>query len=59
MTFEQIILYDLKDVFGRGPAFVDFRNVSDEAHRTTKFLDKRRFKISKYVRVNYGTILVV
>ena len=33
------------------PVFVDFRSVSGEAHRTTKFLDRRRFEISKYVRV--------
>ena len=29
----------------------NFRNISDEAHHTTKFLDRRRFEISKYVRV--------
>ena len=34
------------------PVFANFRNIGGEAHRTTKFLDRRRFEISKYVRVH-------
>ena len=40
-----------RDIF---PVFVDFRNVSGEAHRTTKFLDRRRFQIAHYIEVYYG-----
>ena len=34
------------------PVFASFRNIGGEAHRTTKFLDRRRFENSKYVRVH-------
>ena len=41
------------------PVFANFRKVGDEAHRTTKFLDRRRFRITNYVGVFFGTTLVV
>ena len=45
-----------RDIF---PVFVDFRNFNGEAHRTTKFLDRKRFEIANYIGVYYGATLVV